>query len=107
MTNLEVDNLSTDNQFIKRTLVPIKYTGIAQHMHTYDHFGVCAKGAFMLFEDNPDDYTVVSAGDTVVIKKETYHSLVSLEDNSIWLCIHNADTALGHEALERSLIKGE
>lgn len=104
---IEIDNFTTDNQFIKRTIVPNKHTPLGQHSHTYDHFGVCAKGSFMVFEDNPNDYTIVEAGDIIVIRKGIPHSLVSLEDDSIWLCIHNADTALSHEDLERSLTQGE
>ena len=61
---------------------------LPQHTHAYDHLTVVAHGAVRGWQDGE------LLGDfkgpcTVVIKAHTKHLFLALEENTVFLCVHN------------------
>lgn len=62
------------------------------HKHTFDHATLVSSGS-VLFEVLNDDGTVMSsrefyAPDMVFIRKDKFHRITALEDNTVCGCIH-------------------
>ena len=75
--------MAADGLFIKEMILDKAGTIVPQHSHAYDHVSYVAKGA-VLFEGKR--YESPSPIFVPAMKK---HTFVSLEDDTLVLCIHN------------------
>jgi hypothetical protein len=81
-------NVSVDGIFIKQIHIPHEGTLLPQHVHTYDHHSMLAKGSVVVFvgDENIGNF---HAPTPIFIRKGVQHSFVSLEEDVIIYCIHN------------------
>lgn len=79
-------NVSVDGIFIKQIVIPAN-TIVPQHLHTYDHHSMLAKGKVMAFRGDENLGTFQSPM-PIFIKAGVQHSFLALEDSIIY-CIHN------------------
>lgn len=83
-----VEMIMADGVFVKTMGIPKAYTLVPQHSHTYDHTSVVAKGSVRLIENGQliGDYHAPKA---LLIRANHKHLFISLEDDTLILCIHN------------------
>lgn len=75
--------------FVKEVLVPDTHTILPQHAHTYDHLSYLAAGTVQVWR--ADGETVVyHAPSAIRIPARVKHSFMTLQDNTLILCVHNA-----------------
>jgi hypothetical protein len=75
--------MAADGVFIKEMRLPKAGTLVPQHSHEYDHTSFLAKGS-VLFEGKE-----LKAPTPIFIPAGKKHTFVSLEDDTLILCIHN------------------
>jgi hypothetical protein len=86
--------LAADGVWIKEMRIPEKETLILQHSHAYDHTSFIAKGS-VSFEG-----IRVNAPYPIFIKAGVKHSFLTLEADTLILCIHNVSRTGEVEVLE-------
>ena len=88
----EVDIRIVDGVFVKAT--HFRHAGMLapQHAHEFSHLSYIASGAVRVFADGepPGEF---AAPASVVIPARVKHLFEILADNTVVLCIHNADHA--------------
>jgi quercetin dioxygenase-like cupin family protein len=84
---LQVEIFESDNQFAKRHVMP-KGGKMCKHIHTYSHLSILGYGSVRV--ETLEGSKVYDAGDCIVIKANTEHSITALED-ACWFCIHNTE----------------
>lgn len=85
---LATEHYTADDVYIRQCVVPKKDSLIPQHSHTYPHMTMLAKGSMRVWKDG------VLLGDEVApkaifIEAGTKHGFQTLEDDTIFYCIHN------------------
>jgi hypothetical protein len=75
--------IAADGVFIKEIRLPKAGTLVPQHSHEYDHTSYLAKGS-VLFEG-----AEIKAPKPIFIPAGKKHTFISLEDDTLILCIHN------------------
>lgn len=81
----QVEFIEADDQIAKRHLLP-KGDKIGKHIHTYSHLSILGYGSVRV--ETPEGSKVYDEGECIVIKANTEHVIIALED-SCWFCIHN------------------
>jgi len=103
---IETDLALTDDIFVKSHLIPKAKTYLPQHVHTFSHVSVIAAGSVRLWEDDTDR-GLFKAPATVTIRANLPHTFLTLEDNTVILCIHNVSRTGDIEvARENNLVEG-
>lgn len=80
----DVEFYFADNLAAKRFLLS-KGDKIGKHIHSYSHLSILGYGSVRV--ETPEGSKVYDAGDCIVIKANTEHHIIALED-SAWFCIH-------------------
>lgn len=75
--------------FVKEMLVPDAGTLIGQHAHTYDHLSYLAAGSVQVWAGT-ENLGVFHAPAAIRIPARVKHRFLSLRDNTLVLCLHNA-----------------
>ncbi len=96
----EVEWCMADDVFIKQMSMATANIIVKQHTHTFDHTSLVAVGSVRVWK-NGEYWQDVKAPMPIFIEKGTAHTFMSLEDNSIVYCIHNAKD--GHVQIEEHL----
>ena len=83
-----------DGIFVKAMKCARPGTIVEQHVHVWDHGTFIARGSFRVFKDGHDmgDF---KAPTSVIIEAGTKHCFVSLEPDSVALCIHDVSGEIG------------
>ena len=81
-------DVSVDGIFIKQIHIQHEGTLLPQHVHTYDHHSMLAKGSVVVYVGD-ENIGVFHAPTPIFIRKGVRHSFVSLEEDVIIYCIHN------------------
>lgn len=84
---LQVEIFEATNQFAKRHILQ-KGGKMAKHIHTYSHLSILGYGSVRV--ETSEGSRVYDSGDCIVIKANTEHSILALED-ACWFCIHNTE----------------
>ena len=88
----EVDIRLVDGVFVKSA--HFRHAGmlVPQHAHKFAHLSYIASGAVRVFADNVllGEFTAPAS---IVIPARVKHLFETLADNTVVLCIHNADRA--------------
>jgi quercetin dioxygenase-like cupin family protein len=76
-----------DDVYVRGVLLKKGYL-LPQHMHAYDHLTVIAHGSVRGWIDGQllGDY---KAPCTITIKANTKHLFLALEEDTVFLCVHN------------------
>jgi quercetin dioxygenase-like cupin family protein len=77
-----------DGLFVKTMEVQKAGTYIPQHSHRYDHASVLARGSVRIWQDG-ELMGEFRAPKIITIKAGAKHTFLTLEDNTLVLCIHN------------------
>ncbi len=85
---IEQSNVSVDGIFIKQIHIPHEGTLVPQHVHTYDHHSMLARGSVIVFVGD-ENMGVFKAPTPIFIKKGIQHSFLTREDDTLIYCIHN------------------
>jgi quercetin dioxygenase-like cupin family protein len=75
--------IAADNVFIKEMFMAKAGTFVPQHSHKYDHTSYVASGSVLC------EGKEFHAPCPIFIQAGKRHNFVSLEDNTLVLCIHN------------------
>jgi quercetin dioxygenase-like cupin family protein len=91
-----------DEIFVKMIAIKKAGTMIPGHAHTYDHTSLLASGKFRLWveEKLAGDYIAPTG---ILIKAGAKHMMLTLEDNTVFACIHNTH-GYAPEEMEDKLI---
>ena len=85
---IETEFHLADDIFVKSGLFQNAGTVIPQHSHEYGHTSFIASGSVQVWCD--DEYLgAFSAPQGIFIEKLKKHKFITLEDNTVILCIHN------------------
>lgn len=76
--------------FVKAYRAPDAGTLMPQHAHTYPHLSIVARGGVRVWAGDLDLGTF-NAPAAVRIAARTKHRFLTLEDDTLVLCVHNAD----------------
>lgn len=77
-------------------------TGI-QHKHNFDHLSLLVKGKVVVSVEG--EATVYTAPAGINVKAGKEHTVMALEDDSLWYCIHAIPSDLQDEAsIETAII---
>jgi len=98
--------LAADGVFIKEMRIPKSGTIVPQHSHEYDHTSFLAQGRISARADGVDIGEFV-APTPIFVKAGVKHSFLSLEDNTLVLCIHNVSRTGAVEVREEHQIIGD
>lgn len=74
------------NLFVSPQPMEKKGDEIGGHTHLFDHVSFLVRGSVEVFVDGFDPKVLV-APTFVIIRKQTRHRIVALEDNTEWFCI--------------------
>ncbi len=87
---IEVNILMADGIFAKQGLVEKAGTIIPQHSHKWDHATFVSAGAMRVFCDGRliGDFRAPRG---LTIPAGTKHTFITLEDNTVFSCIHRID----------------
>lgn len=85
----DVEWCMADNVFIKQMAMANAGTLVRQHVHTFDHTSMVATGSVRIWK-NGEEWKDVKAPMPIFIGRDTAHTFMSLEDNTVIYCIHNA-----------------
>lgn len=79
---------AADGIFVKEMTIPRSGTLVPQHSHEYDHTSFLATGSIRAWADGVllGEFT---APYPLFVKAGVKHSFLSLQDNSLILCLHN------------------
>lgn len=88
-----------DDVFVKQMKIAKAGTYIPQHSHKYDHLSMLAVGSVRAWADG-DLMGDFSAPAGITIKAGIKHTFLSLVDDTIIYCIHNAAHPTVAEVLE-------
>lgn len=77
-----------DNIFIKAIMLPKQGMAVPQHAHKYGHTSYLARGSIDAWADN-DSLGHFVAPRAIWIEAGKKHTFITLEDNTLILCIHN------------------
>lgn len=85
----EVEITTVDKMFIKQLFISKKGMYVPQHSHKYDHSTLLCTGSISVWADGvyKGDRT---APDIIYIQAEVKHTFLTLEDNTLMYCLHNA-----------------
>lgn len=72
------------------------------HSHQFDHLTLLAKGSLKIIVDNKE--TVFNAPHMIYIKKDKFHTLVALENDTVAYCIHALRETSNGDILDPSMI---
>ena len=83
-----IEHFTADGVYIRQGVVAKAGTIIPQHSHVYPHMTMLVKGSMTVWED---DVLVGNriAPDGIYIKPGVKHAFKTLEDDTIFYCIHN------------------
>lgn len=81
-----------DDVFVKQMHVPKAGTYIPQHSHVYDHLSMLAVGKVRVWADGVE-MGEFSAPHGITIKAGVKHTFLTMADDTIIYCIHNAARA--------------
>lgn len=83
-----IEFYSTDGVFVKTMHIKHANVLVPQHSHEYDHLSMLAKGSVRVWRDGVilGDFTAPVG---IEIKARTKHKFLSLEPDTLVLCIHN------------------
>lgn len=81
-------DVCVDGIFIKQIHIPHEGTLVPQHVHTFDHHSMLAKGSLMVFVGD-ENIGVFTAPSPIFIRRGVQHSFLSMEKDVILYCIHN------------------
>lgn len=81
-----------DSIFVKSIAIKHKHILVPTHSHEYDHCSFLAVGSIRVWKDGTllGDYHAPTG---IIIDRHTKHEFLSLEDNTLVLCIHNIHSA--------------
>lgn len=85
----QADWTIADDVFIRQIVVAKRGSVIPQHAHRYDHCTFLARGGIRVWKDGLYD-GAYRAPCPIVISAGVKHLFITLEDNTVILCIHNA-----------------
>jgi hypothetical protein len=96
----------TDDIFVKSHLIPKAETYLPQHQHAFSHASVIAAGSVRLWEGDMNR-GLFKAPATVTILANRPHTFLTLEDNTVILCIHNVSRTGDIEVTsENNMVEG-
>lgn len=83
-----IEHFTADGVYIRQGVVAKAETLIPQHSHRYGHFTMLAKGSMRVWADDKllGDFKAPTG---VFIKANVKHKLLTLEDDTVFYCIHN------------------
>lgn len=83
-----VEYRSTDDVLAKTMHIKRKNIVVPQHSHEFDHMTVIGQGSIRAWCDGEllGDFSYPAS---LIIKAGTKHKFLSLEDNTVLICIHN------------------
>ena len=84
----EVEFHFTNDLYVRQISIPKRHSLIPQHAHVWDHLTFVARGQVAVTKDNVLD-RVYTAPAGIEIKAGVKHSFLTLEDNTVLLCIHS------------------
>jgi quercetin dioxygenase-like cupin family protein len=91
-----------DDIFVKMISLPKIGYICSGHKHTFDHTSFLATGRMRVWKDGVIDSDYV--GPTgIFIEKNVEHKMLSLEDNTLFFCIHNTH-GFPDDELEQHLV---
>jgi hypothetical protein len=85
---IDTDFLIADDIFVKQICVPKAQTYIPQHSHEYDHTTMLAKGSVIVWIDG-EYLGAFYAPKPILIGARKKHLFLTLEDDTMFYCIHN------------------
>ncbi len=82
------DTTTADGIFIKRVVVPKRKSLVPQHAHMWDHTTLLTNGSMAVWAEGiiGRDYRAPAS---IFIPKGVKHLFRTLEDNTMFFCIHN------------------
>lgn len=89
---IQTDIKMCDGLFVKSIRIAKSRTVVPQHAHSYDHLSHVSAGAVWVTADGLL-LGLYCAGETILIKARVLHRFETVLDNTVLLCIHNADHA--------------
>lgn len=97
---------AADGVFVKEMTIPKAGTLVPQHSHEYDHTSFVASGSIRAWADGflLGDF---AAPHPLFVKAGVKHSFLSLQDQSLVLCIHNVSRTGTVEVREEHHILGD
>lgn len=83
-----VEHRTNDGVIAKTMHIPRKHVIVPQHSHEFDHTTVIAQGSVRAWCDGEflGDFHYPQS---LTIRAGTKHMFLSLEDNTVLICIHN------------------
>lgn len=86
----ETDLKFTGGTFIKENHCRQAGVLLHQHAHPYAHISVVVRGAVRLFRDG-ELWGILTAPTAILIEANVVHQFEILTDDTIFLCIHDAE----------------
>lgn len=93
------EHTSVDGIFIKQMLLKAAGTAIPQHAHAYDHTSMLARGRIRAWSGD-ELMGEFEAPCPIFIKAHIKHTFLSLENDTLIYCIHNAGRTGAVEVVE-------
>ena len=84
----EVDFSCADGIFVKSVAIAKSGTLLPQHAHVWDHTSFIARGRVSVWIDDTR-LGEFAAPSHVLIRKGCFHRFLTLEDETVILCMHN------------------
>jgi len=78
--------------FIKQMRCSKAGTLIPQHAHEFDHVSVVARGAVRVMRENVGTVAEFMAPNSILIPAGEKHLFLTLLDDTVILCVHDADS---------------
>jgi hypothetical protein len=107
---IKVRHYQCDDVYIKHACMRFKGVKLAGHSHETDHLSTLIKGSVTVTADGRTEKYTVRQGECPVgirIAAGVPHEIVSEEDGTVWLCIHQVPESLQvPEQIDQALIKG-
>jgi quercetin dioxygenase-like cupin family protein len=101
-----VDTQTADGIFIKQITVPKKDSWAPQHAHVWDHSTLLTSGSMFVWKDGVLDRQY-KAPAVIFIPAGVKHLFRTLEDNTVFFCIHNLHSEQAISVLEEHQIVDE
>jgi quercetin dioxygenase-like cupin family protein len=97
-----IEHHFSDGLYAKQMVIPRGYEAI-QHVHSFSHLSVLAKGRVIVVTDNgKQEFTAPAC---IEIKAGIHHKIISLED-ATWFCIHATDETDAEKVDEVLIARG-
>jgi quercetin dioxygenase-like cupin family protein len=98
----EIVHHFSDGLYAKQLVIPKGFEGI-QHIHSYSHLSILAKGRVIVVTDEgKQEYTAPAC---IEIKSGIHHKIISLED-ATWFCIHATEETDANKVDEVLIARG-